>query len=158
MVRGAASLITNGIWKVSAANRWTNSTVKSLILGAPNPQTEMRLVSSCSCLCPIRWGQVLSREWRYSWSSADRRCSNYIWVIDNFIAYQGASLSKSFCVGYISQHTMISQQSLQIFGCRTLPVNILRPRQNGRHFPDDIFKCIFFMKMYEFWDFTEFCS
>ena len=29
-------------------------------------------------------------------------------------------------------------------------VNTLRPRQNGRHFPDDIFKCIFFMKMYEF--------
>ena len=24
-------------------------------------------------------------------SSADRRCSNYIWVINNFIAYQGAS-------------------------------------------------------------------
>ena len=24
---------------------------------------------------------------RCSWSSADRRCSNYIWVIDNFIAY-----------------------------------------------------------------------
>ena len=23
-------------------------------------------------------------------------------------------------------------------------VNTLRPRQNGRHFPDDIFKCIFF--------------
>ena len=22
-------------------------------------------------------------------------------------------------------------------------INILRPRQNGRHFPDDIFKCIF---------------
>ena len=22
-------------------------------------------------------------------------------------------------------------------------VNALRPRQNGRHFPDDIFKCIF---------------
>ena len=31
------------------------------------------------------------REWRCSWSSADRRCSNYIWVINNFIAYQGAS-------------------------------------------------------------------
>ena len=27
------------------------------------------------------------REWRCSWSSADRRCSNYIWVIKNFIAY-----------------------------------------------------------------------
>ena len=23
-------------------------------------------------------------------------------------------------------------------------LNTLRPRQNGRHFPDDIFKCIFF--------------
>ena len=24
-----------------------------------------------------------------------------------------------------------------------LPINSLRPRQNGRQFPDDIFKCIF---------------
>ena len=24
-----------------------------------------------------------------------------------------------------------------------IPINTLRPRQNGRHFPDDIFKCIF---------------
>ena len=29
-------------------------------------------------------------------------------------------------------------------------VNTLRPGQNGRHFPDDIFKCIFLMEMYEF--------
>ena len=49
------------------------------------------LVSSCSCLCPIQWRQVLSREWRCSWSSTDRRCSNYIWVIDNFIAWYGAT-------------------------------------------------------------------
>ena len=49
----------------------------------------MFLVSSCSCLCPIQWIQELSREWRCSWSSADRWCSNYIWVIDNFIAYKG---------------------------------------------------------------------
>ena len=28
-----------------------------------------------------------SREWRCSWSSADRRCSSYIWVINKFIAY-----------------------------------------------------------------------
>ena len=33
----------------------------------------MFLVSSCSCLCPIHWSQVLSGEWRCSWSSADRR-------------------------------------------------------------------------------------
>ena len=25
-------------------------------------------------------------------------------------------------------------------------INTLRPRQNGRHFPKDIFKCIFFNK------------
>ena len=45
----------------------------------------MLLVSYCSCLYPIRWSQVLSWEWRCSWSSADRRCSNYIWVINNLI-------------------------------------------------------------------------
>ena len=44
-------------------------------------QTEMFLVSYCSCLYPARWSQVLSREWRCCYSSADRRCSNYIWVI-----------------------------------------------------------------------------
>ena len=31
----------------------------------------MLLVSSCSRLYPIRWSQVLSWEWRCSWSSAD---------------------------------------------------------------------------------------
>ena len=38
-----------------------------------------------SSLHPVK--PVLSWEWRCSWSSADRRCSNYIWVINNFIAY-----------------------------------------------------------------------
>ena len=47
----------------------------------------MFVVSSCSCLCQIQWGQVLSRGWSCSWSRADRRCSNYIWVINNFVAY-----------------------------------------------------------------------
>ena len=42
--------------------------------------------SSCSCLCPIHWSQLLREEWRCSWSSSDRRCSNYIWVMNNFIA------------------------------------------------------------------------
>ena len=50
-------------------------------------QNIMFLISSCSCLCPIHWSQVLSWEWRCSWSSADRRCTNYIWVINNFIGY-----------------------------------------------------------------------
>ena len=58
----------------------------------------MFLVSSCSCLCPIHWSKVLSREWRCSWNSADRRCSNYIWVINNFIAYRGAFYIRGFKV------------------------------------------------------------
>ena len=29
------------------------------------------------------WGLVTSWEWRCSWSSADRWCSSYIWVINN---------------------------------------------------------------------------
>ena len=48
----------------------------------------MFLFSSCSCLWPIHWNQVLSREWGCSWGSADRRCCfGYISVINNFIAY-----------------------------------------------------------------------
>ena len=43
-----------------------------------------RLVLQLSLSNPL---MVLSWEWRCSWSSADRRCSNYIWVINNFIAY-----------------------------------------------------------------------
>ena len=42
----------------------------------------MFLISSYSCHCPIHWSRVLIQEWRCGWGSADRRCSNYIWVID----------------------------------------------------------------------------
>ena len=58
----------------------------------------MILVSSCICLWPIYWSQVLSREWRCSWSSADRWCSNYIWVINNLIAYWGATYIRDLMV------------------------------------------------------------
>ena len=33
----------------------------------------MSLISSCSWICPIHSSQVLSQEWRCSWSSADRQ-------------------------------------------------------------------------------------
>ena len=38
---------------------------------------------------PSYWCQALSRVWRCSWSSAERRCSNsnYIWLINNIIAH-----------------------------------------------------------------------
>ena len=38
----------------------------------------MFLNSSCSCLCPVHWSQMLIQEWKCSWSSADRRCAYYI--------------------------------------------------------------------------------
>ena len=60
----------------------------------------MFLVSLRRCLRSIHWSQVLSWEWRCSWSSADRRCSNYIWVINNFIAYKGATYIRGFTVGW----------------------------------------------------------
>ena len=60
--------------------------------------SQMFLISSYSCLYPIHWSQVLSQVWRCGWSSADRRCSNYIWVINNFIAYYGATYITGFTV------------------------------------------------------------
>ena len=65
-----------------------------------------QLKDSCTVLrlsLPNPLSQMWSREWRCSWSSAARRCSNYIWVIDNVIAYWGALISEvlrlfsSFC-------------------------------------------------------------
>ena len=39
-------------------------------------------------------------------------------------------------------------------------INTLNPRQNGRHFPDNIFKYIFVneKKMFFYWYFIEVCS
>ena len=58
----------------------------------------MLLVLASSCLCAIYWSQMLSREWRCSWSNADRRCSNYIWVINNLVAFESASYIRDLTV------------------------------------------------------------
>ena len=58
----------------------------------------MIVVSSCSCSLPIHWSQVSSWEWRRSWSSADRRCFNYIWVINNYITTFGATYIRGLTV------------------------------------------------------------
>ena len=63
----------------------------------------MIVVSSCSCLWPILWSQELNWEWRCSWSSADRRCSNYIWVINNSIANSGASYMRGLTLGVLGR-------------------------------------------------------
>ena len=67
----------------------------------------MLLVSSCSCFRSIHWSQVLSWEWRCSWSSADRRCSNYIWVINNFIAYKGGTHIRGFTVMILNMSLLL---------------------------------------------------
>ena len=69
----------------------------------------MILVSSCSCLCPIHWSQVLSREWRRSQSSADRRGSNYNWVINSFIVFS--------CAFYIRGLTVLTNKHRQSSMC-----------------------------------------
>ena len=75
----------------------------------------MLLVSSCNFLCRINWSQVVSREWRCSWSSADRRCSNYIWEINNCVAYQGAFYVRGLTVVLCSKHSeKISQVHCQL--------------------------------------------
>ena len=97
----------------------------------------MLLVSSHSCLRSIHWSQLLSWEWRCrcSWSSADRRCSNYIWVINNFIAYWGATYIRGFTVGSreSNQWLGITQSEL---GC----VNSLAPGRCGCNLELVIFK------------------
>ena len=58
--------------------------------------------SSCSCLCPMHWSQVISWKWRCSPSSTNRRCSNYIWVINNFIVYWGVACIRVLMVRFLS--------------------------------------------------------
>ena len=66
--------------------KFQNSTASRIVLqlSLPNP------LKSCV--------KSLSREWRCSWSSADRRCSNYIWVNNNYIAYHGAPCIRGLTV------------------------------------------------------------
>ena len=61
----------------------------------------MFLVSSSIWLCAIYWSQLSSGEWRCSWSSADRRCSNCIWVINNLIVYYGPTYIRDSTVIFI---------------------------------------------------------
>ena len=74
----------------------------------PNPYTYMFLVSSYRCLCLIHWSHVLNGEWRCCWSSADRRCSNYIWVIDDLIH------NTSEVEGHYSASLVIAYDSIRL--------------------------------------------
>ena len=91
----------------------------------------MFFVLSCNCLCAIYWSLVLSREWRCSCSSADKWCSNYIWVVNNFTANLG--------VLYYMFYSTVCRTQL-IDHCHSLPDRMTCVGQGGvclnyRHYP-----------------------
>ena len=63
--------------------------ISSIERTTPQRLTLSRLGLQLSLPDPLRPG--VKWKWRCSWSSAGRRFSNYIWVISNCIAYQGAT-------------------------------------------------------------------
>ena len=68
----------------------TNKDSQTSNIGRNKSET-LFLVSSCSCLCSIFFSQVLSQEWRCSWSSAD----------SNLIAQPGATYIRGLMVFFI---------------------------------------------------------
>ena len=60
--------------KISNIRRTKSQTLNASRLGL---QLSLRNILKPS----VKW------EWRCSWSSTDRRCSNYIWVINNYVAH-----------------------------------------------------------------------
>ena len=86
-------------------------------------------------------GQVLSRGWRCSWSSADRRCSNYIWVINRLFAYQDATYIRGLTVSLaccspahgngLTQLSLLTTTSQATAATITTPNNTGPPREQG---------------------------
>ena len=79
------------------------------------------------------------REWSFSWSSSDRRCSNYIWVINNFFAYQdvahirGLAVVTMLCHNYpkiINKHSSLWEELQSdvtwVLMCSKLSVTVQR--------------------------------
>ena len=65
-----------------------------------------------------------------------------IWSGDTRLFYIRLSNLQMSCMGLILQHgTKVIAPTMTAE--RHAPFNTLRPRHNGRHFPDDILKCIF---------------
>ena len=77
-----------------------------------------------------------------NWCTCSRQCD--LW--HNFQVYSGTCIMKHQVVSPV---TVVHYSSMfsSIFIFHNLVINVsintLRPRQNGRHFADDIFKCIF---------------
>ena len=103
-------IIPKTIW--SQNKQWGN--VKPLIQGTPNLKTYKFFISSCSSLCPIHWSQVLSRQWRCSWSSIDKPSSNYISETTSLLPKVQLTLEVwwyIFVYGIVFLHILISKLS-----------------------------------------------
>ena len=107
----------------------------------------------------------LSHHWFGQWLVACLAPIHYLiqsWLIIN------QTIKSIFHWKFISSSKRyIEENAFENVGCQIGAilfwrqcVNTLRPRQDGRHFPDDIFKCIFLeWKCMNFaYDFTEMCS
>ena len=78
---------------------------------------------------PIHWSQILSREWRCSWSNAARRCSNYISVACKASSYiQGVTVCKcGMCISVynaVLSYIDVKRVSLHEFGNIVKYINI----------------------------------
>ena len=63
---------------------------------------QMFYLSSCNCLCWTHCSQVENEKW----NGVDRRCSNYIWVINNFIAHSGVAYISGLTLCKCVMHVM----------------------------------------------------
>ena len=63
------------------------------------------------------------------------------------VCKRGPGHNRPWCMSY---QNYVILHWLLFHGTQFYNINTLRPRQNGGHFPDDIFKWIFLMEMYEF--------
>ena len=99
---------------VILASHITNSDYhKTSSINRTKSQTLYNSFSPCLAahvLCLIPRSQVLSRERRCSWSSADMRCPDYIWfwVINECIAYKAAPYIRFTLVAYGSGKRMVT--------------------------------------------------
>ena len=116
-------------------------------------------------ICVDELGQHCFIQWLVAYS-APTHYLNQFWVIVNWILRKKLlwNLNQSTNVSFTKMHLVISSAKWRTYFPRgddlTLRVNhavrysrvqiqyiwntdTLRPRQNGCHFPDDIFKCIF---------------
>ena len=71
-------------------------------------------------------------------------------ITDRCSDYYKTNFLSSFSVPQWFRIPLVSQVVDKIFQ-NHVALHSLRPTQNGRHFPDDIFKYISWMKRFEFW-------